>query len=576
MTIAPMGASLASRRAPASISLRSWSGPLICAIGLSLPVLLVAMPPMVDFPAHEAVVGVLRHWGDPAYFPNDLYRLNWGHPNQLQYVLALPLAYLFGSTKAFEVVVALGVAGTILGTAWLARHLGKPLWVSFLVAPAAVGWNFQWGHVANLLGFAALLALLPAIDRFAASPTWRAVPSILASFTLLYFTHESALAVALVSLGVFSLAFGGDLRSFVMRGVPCFVAVGAAYAQVVVQKLSLLNAKAVLPFPLVDRLRGFPRMIVGRFDPNSIGLLFGLVVFAAAINWARSLPPPFAPDELSVDSGGDEAGRVAAASSKVAWRDVLKRHRFTVLGTVLLAAYFVLPGSYKGVFYFAHRFLPVAWCVLVVSSSPPVGFRRGRVPFLVACTVPVATCANALPAFAASNADYGELDRLLPAIAMNSSIYSVDLDVVSAGAINSGGFSCRNAQGHVVALRGGRALADYTQSPISPAEINPEFAWPVMAVINFEDPREFSPELIFSKFRYVLLHLSANGGAAGPEIMLQDVARLVAHPSGWQLFESKILGATLTEPEKLPYDIVGPSFGERLDAWGAFSQASGK
>ena len=62
---------------------------------IAAPVLIAHYPPMADIPLHEAVVGLLRHWGDPTYIPANVYELNFGQPNQLFHFLILAFAYIF-------------------------------------------------------------------------------------------------------------------------------------------------------------------------------------------------------------------------------------------------------------------------------------------------------------------------------------------------------------------------------------------------------------------------------------------------------------------------------------------------
>src|SRR5947208_608803 len=119
---------MAEGTSPSPAASGRWraSPDVVVAIAFALPVLLVRSPPMVDFAGHEAVVGVLRHWGDPAFFTGSVYKLNLGHPNQLQYLIAWPLAFLLGPAKGLEASVAVGVASILVGAGRLAAHLRRP------------------------------------------------------------------------------------------------------------------------------------------------------------------------------------------------------------------------------------------------------------------------------------------------------------------------------------------------------------------------------------------------------------------------------------------------------------------
>jgi hypothetical protein len=147
--------------------------PLAAGIALALPVLVAAYPPMADLPLHEAVVGVLRHYGDASYFPHGLYQLNLGHPNQLWYYAAYLLSVPFSTTTACKLVVAAIIVAIPLCAARLADHLGVTRWTALVVAPLGLGWMFFWGLIANMAGLAALLAVLPTLDKYVAKPDRR-------------------------------------------------------------------------------------------------------------------------------------------------------------------------------------------------------------------------------------------------------------------------------------------------------------------------------------------------------------------------------------------------------------------
>ncbi len=500
--------------------------PAACALLLAAPLVLVAMPPMADLPGHEAVVGVLRHWGDRSYFPADLYVLNWGHPNQLQYALAWPLSYVLGTTRALELVVALAVAAIILGAARLARHLGRPSWVGMLTAPAAVGWSLHLGLIANLLGMGVLLWWLPGLDRFARAPRLRSATSVLAGLVLLYFAHEAALAFAVLSIVLLSLAHGGGIASYALRAAPCAVATAAAYLQLGLRHLTLVNEAGLAPEPLAHRLHYAPWTTVGYYDFDRGRIAFAFIAIVVTLNAVRGLLPA---------AKGPPVGSARTA------RECIVRLRFVALGVAALAGFLFLPGSHEGILFLFHRFLAIAWCLLVVATGAPTGAPGERAAVVACAAVPAAMLALVLPTLLASDASYRRLDALLPAIEKGAAVYSVELDHGLLRVFNERGFSTRFAQGHVVALRGGRALADYTQSPISPVLVNPRYAWDRIARDNFLDPAAFRPALIFASFRYVLVHASIPGVRDAVQTALAREARLVARDSDWLVFESSIL-----------------------------------
>ena len=134
--------------------------PWLAGAAIALPVLLARYPPMTDVPLHEAVVGLLRHWGDPRYVPADVYDLNLGLGNQLFYFLILALSYAMPMAMATKAIVAATLVFLLVATGRLADHLGVTRWAAPIVAPIALGWMFFWGLLSNLMGVGLYLFML--------------------------------------------------------------------------------------------------------------------------------------------------------------------------------------------------------------------------------------------------------------------------------------------------------------------------------------------------------------------------------------------------------------------------------
>jgi hypothetical protein len=183
---------------------------------------------MGDLAFHESLVSILRHFGDPRYFPEGLYRRNLGEPNQLFHAAAWAVAWVFPTDTACKIVVAATVLGISVGAGRLASHLGTTRWRAMLVAPLGLGWMFRWGLVANLVGFALLLFALPALDRLAKKPSpVRALHAMLLT-GLLYLGHESSMVVYAIASGVLALQTPRRLSAFMWVSCPGAVAVALA------------------------------------------------------------------------------------------------------------------------------------------------------------------------------------------------------------------------------------------------------------------------------------------------------------------------------------------------------------
>jgi hypothetical protein len=480
---------------------------------------------MVDFGGHEAVVGVLAHWTSPPFLAGSLYRLNFGHPNQLQYLLALPVALFFGAAKGLEVSVALGAAAVIAGAGHLAAYLRRPRWIALFAAPIAMGWYFQWGNIANLLGTGALCFALPSLHRFALAPERRRLPAVCGWLLLLYFAHETALVIA--CFAIVSTAADAARRSFswpraLWNAVPCSFALALVLAQLCVQKLTPANQIFILlAVPFLKRLSAIPAVIVGHQDQAIIEYL-AFALCAVPLLLARVVPGRA---RREAAAAGDDTPPASSTP-------------FALLAALLVVAYFALPPSYNGVFYFSHRFLPIAWVLaVVVAFRPNTAYPR---PYrLVAYAVPCAMAALAFPSFLASDASYRELDSLLGTIQPGSSVATVELDVVRRGAVNFEGYSTRMAQGHIVAVRGGRSLNDYTQSPISPALMVSTRRWDKINVATFLDPVRIEPRPALTHFRYLVVHASSRDVQVATVRALEGVARVADASPTWLIFESQ-------------------------------------
>ena len=197
---------------------------------IAAPVLLARYPPMADLPLHEAVVGLLRHWGDPAYIPANVYELNFGQPNQLVHFLILGLAYVFPIGTATKLVVALTLLFLPPILARFADYLGVTRWTAVLLAPLGLGWMFFWGLLANLIGFDLYFAALPSLDRLCERPTWRAVGVACAWVVLLHFAHDFMALVAGGTIVLFTLCSWRGWRKGLLRIAPAALIVTLAVA----------------------------------------------------------------------------------------------------------------------------------------------------------------------------------------------------------------------------------------------------------------------------------------------------------------------------------------------------------
>ena len=513
--------------------LEAWA-PWIAGTLFAIPVLVAHYPPMTDLALHEAVVGVLRHYGDPKYFPDGLYQLNFGHPNQLFYLLAWPLSFVVGTTWALKIIVAATELGLYLAAARFARHVGTPQWTALLVGVLGYGWMFYWGLLANLIGLAVLLATLPTFDNFAARPTVKGGVASFLALVLLYLAHETAMLCGCLALGIFALGYPILTRQFLARLAPPF----AAFAMGVfhfwwAQRMRPPFNQAVPTIfdPLATKLKGIPGVLFAGYEPAYVPILMAAITLLAIVLFAI------------------ERWRERPRIRGTAFRTLLVRYRFEVIAGILVPLYLALPHTLSGSTYFYHRFFAPAYAILAVVLAPRAAATVWRLPRFAAAIVPLGSLAIAWPSFVDSDKLTRDLDALVEHAEYDSSIMVVDV-----GAAPDRLFSASTLEGHVMALRGGRTLFDFTRSPIAAAFQSPKYAWNDPWNRMMAKPILMRPEHDFDHFRYLYFHSKKPLNHEVAAAALEPDARLVASRGEWSLFESTHLKhGVLALDNSLPY-----------------------
>jgi hypothetical protein len=513
--------------------LELWA-PRLAGLLFAIPVLVVRYPPMTDLALHEAVVGALRHHGDAKFFPADLYLINLGHPNQLFYLVAWPLSYAVGTTWALKLIVAATELGLYLGAARFARHMGTPRWTALLVGVLGYGWMFYWGLLANLIGLAIFLAVIPHLDTFITRPTARGAGVSFAALLLLFLAHETAMLCACFMIVLFSLGYPIASRRFVLRILPPL----GAFATGVVhlwwaQRLrpSFNRAIPTLFDPIATKLKAIPGVLFAGYEPPYIrNLMFAIAMLAIAL---------FAIERWR------ERPRIRGTPR----RDLFVRYRFEIFAASLFLLYLVLPMTLSGATLFYHRFFPPAYAILAVVLAPRADAPTAwRLPRFAAAIVPLGSLSIAWPSFVDSNALARDLDVLVDQTEYDSAVLVVDVG------IGTRLFSSSTLEGHAMARRGGRTLFDFTRSPIAPAYLNPAYAWDDVWERTQHKPVLMRPEQDFDHFRYLYFHSENPLYHTVAATALVPDARLVASRGEWSLFESTHLKHGVVAPDSyLPY-----------------------
>jgi heme exporter protein D len=495
--------------------------PYVTGILFSIPVLIVKYPPMSDTPLHEASIGLLRHWQDPHFAPRGLYYLNLGHANQLFSIAVWALSFIVPLTWATKLIVAATVFAMPVGAARFADYLRSPRWTALLVAPLALGWFFFWGLVQNMIGLTLLLVLFPAIDRFAAKPTSKGAAGICAAMLLMHFAHEAMQLVALLALVLFSIGTGKpSLRAVGLRAIPVFfcaaIVTAANRYSWYLSGPHLILSPLFTFYPLDHKFTTFSGVLFGGYDPYVRNLMLAAATAPVLLLLVERVR-------------NRERGLRSLAEKFHAWR-------FEFLVLVLVGIYFVAPANFHGTTLVYHRFLPTAWAIFVVCAGAGIGSGL-RPPVRLLCgALPIATLLVAWPLFADSHRCYSDLEPLIDRIEVGSSLATLNLGPRAQYPL----WSPTDAMGHIVALRGGRSLFDYTLSPISPVTQRADKQWTNFVTRLDGNPFDLRPAWDLTRFRYLLIYTTNPGLAEVVTMAIKDEARPVAHSGVWYMFESRL------------------------------------
>ncbi len=487
--------------------------PWLGGLALAAPVLIARFPPMSDLPLHEASIGLLRHWGDASFAPRSVYFVNLGHSNQLFSILVYLLSWIVPIGWASKIVVASSLVALAGAAGHLADHVGASRWTALLVAPVGLGWLFFWGLVQNIIGLVVLLALLPSIDRFAERPRTRGAVAMCGAMVLLHFAHQAMQLVALLALVIFSA--GASLREWrgnALRLSPIAFCAAIVYgASVYAWHFAGPMHKATRPFQwetIGYKLASVSGVLFAGYEPYVRNLMLLLATVPLAI---------FAVDRVRGRPRGD-----------LAWSAIVREWRFELLAAALFGLYLVAPLTIKSTTLVYHRFLPPAWAILAIGGAARTAKVSGNLPRILCAAVPVASLLIAWPVFVDSNQVYSDLDVLLPKIEPGSTYMGLNMGPDAQNRL----WSPMVAMGHIVAVKGGRSLFDYTQSPVSPVSQRANKIWAEPLSRLELHPFRLRPAWDFTRFRYLLIATPMPTRAAALTLAMRDEATLIGSQRG--------------------------------------------
>lgn len=509
--------------------------PGLAGLALAIPTLVAFYPPMNDLPMHEGVVGILRHFGDTSYFPPHLYRLNLGHPNQLFYALAWLCSLLVSTSLACKLVIAASQIAIMSSAGRLAAHLGRSPWGSLLVAPLALGFTYYWGLVTNLVGFAAFLFALPALDEAALVPSARGAVKSCGLLLLVYLAHESLFVAAAGIVAAYAVLPKRPARATLLALAPAGFAVALAVGH---QLWAASMFTTVIPstsptrfLPWTEKLRSVPIVLFGSHDASALWMLLGLAVTGV----------------IALVVGRIREPSTEAIAPDVGLRARCLRLRFELVGVGFLAAYFLAPFSWRGATLIHERFLGPGWALLVIAAAPRA--TVSLVGKLASSVLAIAILLLAWPQFADASETFQDLQALIGRIPRGAAVASSAFTTPTPNRI----FSPNLGPARTVAVVGGRAGLSLAVSPISPVQLAPENRWDEYeARTLLASGRGLVPAHDLTRFGFLLIKANDRStqrllvGALAPD------ADLVAVRGDWILFASKHEVAALTAPATIP------------------------
>jgi hypothetical protein len=520
-----------SDTAPESESLSERLAPWLGGVLLALPVLIARYPPMTDMPYHECVIALLRHRNDAAFSPPGLYHAdNFGHPNQLFYLVGWLVSYVLPTDWTCKVLVAATVIAVAACAGRLATYLGASRFTALAVAPVALGWTFSWGLVTNLTGLAALLFAIPLLDRVAEAPNAKNAAKAIGAMALLYLAHEATMVAACIAVVIFTVAQPLRVKDTLVRLGPAAFATALYAGQALYQRHLMSPTVRAIPtsyMPFMHKLETIPGVLLGGHEMTMQLATFGLLsACLVALAVAR------------VKSRRRDLG--------LGVRGTLHRFRFEAFAGLSLVAYFAMPYTISGATLVYHRFLPPAFSVFAVAVAPRGPARTlPRVVRFLAAVLPVGSLLLMWPEFADSDRAFRELDALLPYIAEGSAVAHMEIGSNATDRV----YSAAGGGARALAVRGGRLLFSFADSPISPVQMATEYQWNESLRRGAFDAYAFRPSFDCDRYRYILAHNPGGSIARILERAMLPDAKLVARSGEWILLESTHDVISLLSPD---------------------------
>ena len=186
-----------------------WAAPVLGAIALLLallPLTLVTIPPLADYPFHTARIVILQHWHDWPGLQTFYELRSFLLPNVAMDAILLAAVQVLPIDVAGRAFVALTMAAMLSGTVALHWSLHRRFSPWPLVAALFLhNWIFVFGFFNYLFGLGLMLWGLAIWIGLAERPPWQrlVVGSLVA--IVIYFAHLVAFGLYAIMLGAYEL-----------------------------------------------------------------------------------------------------------------------------------------------------------------------------------------------------------------------------------------------------------------------------------------------------------------------------------------------------------------------------------
>jgi hypothetical protein len=349
-----------------------WLAATLAGLALALalvPLAVVAIPPLTDYPFHTARIVILQHWHDWPGLRTFYELRSFLLPNVAMDALLLAAVQVLPIDLAGRAFVALTMAAMLSGTLALHWSLHRRFSPWPLVAALFLhNWILVFGFFNYLFGLGLMLWGLALWLALAERPPWQRLVVGSAVAIVIYFAHLVAFGLYAIMLGAYELQRAGSLLRAERAG-------------------SFLRAERAGP-PLRRRFdEAAGRLVVGALPfvpPLAVFVLLSETSQQAGdrIKYQDWYWKGFvvARTFMSMNLGVDllTAGVLLVVAVALLLRGRLTVAREMLLGLALVTATFlVIPWKTFGAVFVDARF-PVALIFLAIACSD-VGFSRVRI-----------------------------------------------------------------------------------------------------------------------------------------------------------------------------------------------------